>query len=343
MAKIYQGATFRGSPSGKIVRSHFLRTEEDLEADEVVVKVTHSGLCGTDLHYRNRDMVLGHEGVGTVIALSSKPIHNFRARDRVGFGFYHSTCGSCEPCLTGHDCYCDNRQMYGTHNLDQGSFAEFCVWKAQWLIKIPDGIPSAEAATLMCAGVSVFSPLLKHVKPTDRVGVVGVGGLGHLAIQFARKMGCEVVVFSRSPDKREECLAWGARDFYCTTNLDDFDSLGISKSKKIHKLLVCTADDIDWQNYVKILGTLPTVIPLTVSHGALEAPYDALILKGLRVVGSVPTSKLLFIQTLEFAERNDIHPKIEAFSMRDGEQKIMDVMERLKNGDIRYRVVFAWD
>ncbi|KAK7047750.1 hypothetical protein VNI00_006078 [Paramarasmius palmivorus] len=349
MTQIYQGVTFRGSSSGIVVKSSFTRRAEDLEADDVVVKVTHSGLCGTELHYRNRDMVLGHEGVGIVIALPPKPKHGLKLGDRVGWGFYHSTCGSCEPCLTGRDCYCEYRQMYGTHNLDQGSFAELCVWKAQWLIKIPDGIPSEEAAALMCAGVSVFSPLLEHVKPTDRVGIVGVGGLGHLAIQFARQMGCEVVAFSRSSSKREECLSWGAKEFYCTTSsnngsdLEDFDALHFNKDKKLHKLIVCTAEDIDWRNYMKILGTLPTVIPLTVSQGALGAPYDALLLKGLRVAGSVPTSKLAFIQTLEFAERNGIRPKVEKFELRKGEKEIMDVMERLKKGDIRYRAVFAWD
>lgn len=137
--------------------------------------------------------------------------------------------------------FCAQRGMYGLADLDQGAFASHAIWKAAFLFPIPESISSAEAAPLMCAGSTVFQPLHTYVHSTDRVGIVGIGGLGHLAVQFASKMGCEVVVFSGTDSKREEAKKLGAVEFYATR--------GVSKleiGRRVNHLIITTSSLPDW-------------------------------------------------------------------------------------------------
>jgi D-arabinose 1-dehydrogenase-like Zn-dependent alcohol dehydrogenase len=226
---------FKGSQSGEIVKSETTRGE--LTGDQVLVKITASGLCGTDEHYRHADMGLGHEGVGLVEAIGPN-VKELKVGDRVGWGYQHDCCGRCEYCLSGRETFCVERAMYAFTNLDQGSFGEAAVWREAFLFPIPEGLTDEEAAPLMCGGATVFNALRMYgVRPTDRVGVIGIGGLGHLAIQFARAMGCSVSVFSSSEDKREEALRLGATDFYATKGKSSID-VG---DKKINCLIVTTS------------------------------------------------------------------------------------------------------
>lgn len=152
----------------------------------------------------------------------------------------------CDQCLSGNEILCAQRAMYGEADLDQGAFASHAVWKAAFLFHIPDAITSAEAAPLMCAGSTVFNPLHTYVRSTDRVGVVGVGGLGHLAIQFASKMGCEVVVLSSSDDKKEEAKKLGATEFYATRGASKLDI-----GRPVDHLIITTSSLPDWHLYVQ--------------------------------------------------------------------------------------------
>ncbi len=139
-------------------------------------------------------------------------------------------------------------------------------------------------------GATVFTPLIEYVKPTDRIGIVGVGGLGHLAIQFASKMGCDIVVFSGTDSKRQEAMAMGANEFYATKGVEDFDKLGLPKL--LDKLIVTTATLPDWDNYFKLLAVNCTILPLTVALGAkMTFPYSDLTLRGYTIVGTVVASR----------------------------------------------------
>jgi D-arabinose 1-dehydrogenase-like Zn-dependent alcohol dehydrogenase len=225
---------FKGSKEGKIVQSETNKGE--LQNDQVLVKVTASGLCGTDEHYKCADMALGHEGAGVVEEVGPA-VKNMKKGDRVGWGYQHDSCGACEFCLTGRETYCPQRVMYGYADLDQGSFATHGVWREAFLFKIPDAISDVDAAPLMCGGATVFNSLYTYgIKPTDRVGVIGVGGLGHLAIQFAAKMGCDVVVFSGTESKKEEAERLGAKEFIAMKGKDS-----IEVSRKVDALLVTTS------------------------------------------------------------------------------------------------------
>lgn len=212
---------FKGSKEGKIVKAETKRP--DLTDDQVLVRVTASGLCGTDEHYKGADIALGHEGAGVVEQIGPN-VKGLKKGDRIGWGYEHSSCGHCEQCLTGRETYCPEREMYGEANLDQGSFASHAVWKESFLFKLPDELSDAEAAPLMCGGATVFNALHTYgIKPTDRVGVMGVGGLGHLAIQYAAKMGCDVVVFSGTDSKKEEAEKLGAKQFIAMKGKKELD------------------------------------------------------------------------------------------------------------------------
>jgi D-arabinose 1-dehydrogenase-like Zn-dependent alcohol dehydrogenase len=147
--------------------------------------------------------------------------------------------------IPGQDQYCPNREQYGTHNFHQGSFGSHAIWDASFLFKVPDGLAPEHAAPLMCGGVTVFEVIESYnIRSTDRVGVVGIGGLGHLAVQFLAKMGASVVVFSSTDSKREEALRLGATEFHATKGVTKFEMA------KLDHLLVTTSFLPDWKPYV---------------------------------------------------------------------------------------------
>ena len=149
---------YKGSENGAIVEAKVEKPK--LKADEVLLQVTHSGLCGTDVHYKGADMVLGHEGVGVVEAVGSG-VTLFKKGDRAGWGYNHHCCGHCEQCLSGNDVYCPERQMYGDADLDQGSMASHATWSESFLFHIPEEMASDHAAPLQCGGVTVSETTAK--------------------------------------------------------------------------------------------------------------------------------------------------------------------------------------
>lgn len=251
---------FRGSKEGKIIADKTTRT---LQPTEVYIQITHSGLCGSDEIYFKSGQVLGHEGVGVIQQLG-RDVKNLKVGDRVGFGYTRYVCGTCDKCLTGMwpgtpelrarndllyigwDQYCDNKREYGFHDHDIGSFGEGAVWDAGCVVPIPDGYDSADAAPLMCAGATVWTVLTEYgVRPTDRVGIMGIGGLGHLAIKLAAAMGCHVVVFSSSESKSEEAFSFGASEYHVFKSgreLKDF--------KPVNHLLLCGSSVVDFSSSV---------------------------------------------------------------------------------------------
>jgi D-arabinose 1-dehydrogenase-like Zn-dependent alcohol dehydrogenase len=179
---------FKGSKNGSIQRSETKKPE--LTGDQVLLKVTASGLCGTDLHYRKSDMVLGHEGVG-IVEETGPDVKSLKKGDRVGWGYEHDSCGQCQQCLKGDETFCPQRQMYALADLDQGSFAHGAVWREAFLFRIPEGMSDEVAAPLMCGGATVFNALhLYGTQSTETVGIMGVGGLGKTFRQLQRHRFC---------------------------------------------------------------------------------------------------------------------------------------------------------
>ena len=322
---------WKGSKDGKIIES---KGSRPIGPDEVLVKVTHSGLCGTDIHYKTADMALGHEGAG-VVEQTGALVKTVKKGDRVGWGYEHNCCGHCKQCLRGVETFCPERAMYGYADLDQGSFATAAVWKADFLFKIPDGIENQYAAPLMCGGATVFNALQFHnAKSTDRVGIIGVGGLGHLAIQFAAKMGCEVVVFSGTDSKKAEALKLGAKEFHAMKDRKD-----LADVKPIDHLLVTTSAQPDWNLYLSVMAPSGTIYPLSVSEGDLKMPYMPLLLSGLTVQGSLVAARQIHREMLEFANIHQIKPIIQTFPLST--KGVEEAFKTLEEGNMRYRGVLV--
>jgi D-arabinose 1-dehydrogenase-like Zn-dependent alcohol dehydrogenase len=322
---------FRGSESGEIKEG---MAKKELGANQVLIEITHSGVCGTDLHFRSFDMVLGHEGVG-IVQETGPNAHLFKPGDRVGWGYIHHSCGHCKYCLTGFETFCPERKMYGEANLQQGSMGSHAIWDENYIFAIPDGLTCEDAAPLQCGGATVFNTLkLYNARPSDRVGIIGVGGLGHLAIQFASKMGCEVVVFSGTESKKEEAEKLGASEFYATKGVKTFEI-----GKKINHLLVTTASPPDWNLYIPVLAPEATIYPLTVDSGNLEFPYMPLIQNGLKIQGSMVAARQIHREMLDFAAHHGIKPITQTFPMsKEGVEEAFNILEA---GKMRYRGVLV--
>lgn len=324
------GTVFKGSQSGKVVKAQ--GADRTIHPRDVVIDITHSGLCFTDVHYLKTDMVLGHEGVGIVSQVGPE-VKDFKKGDRVGWGYNHDSCRTCKFCKKGRDTNCYQNKMYGRADLDQASFGDKFVVTEEFCHKIPDGLDLKHAAPLQCGGATVFGAMHEAgITPTDRVGIIGVGGLGHLAIQFLNKMGCEVVVFSGSENKKEEATKLGAHEFVAAKNNPKLEGV-----KPVDYLLVTTSAQPDWKVYLKVLEKDATIIPLSVDEGDFVFPYMPIVGKQLKIQGSLVASREVHSLMLEFAARHGIKPIIEEVPMT--EDGINHAVERLKKGDVRYRFV----
>lgn len=324
------GTVFKGSPSGKVVKAQGGKRE--LRPQDVVIDVAYSGLCGTDMHYRKADMVLGHEGVGVISQVGSE-VKMLKKGDRVGWGYNHDACGYCDPCLQGDDIFCPDRKMYGIKDLDIGGFADRVVLNSQFVHKIPDNVSLRDAAPMQCAGITVYAAIVNAgVKASSRVGVIGIGGLGHLCVQFLHKMGCDVVVFSSSPDKEQQSKELGANEFVATKNNPKLEGI-----KPIDFLFVTTSQQPDWNVYFQVMNTDGAIVPLTVNQDDMKHPYFDIVEKQLKITGSLVGKRYTHRKMLEFISRTGVRAIIEELPMT--EDGLNTAVERLDKGDVRYRFV----
>jgi len=324
---------FKGSNNGIVKKT--IQGKSKLESHDVAIRVTHSGVCGTDLHHTHENMVLGHEGVGVVDQVGSN-VTSFKQGDRVGFGYVWGGCGTCKDCLNERYYYCKVApRQYAVSDLDTGSFSNYAVLPDTNLMHIPDSISSAHAAPLMCAGMTVYTPMKKYgVKKGSRVGITGIGGLGHLAIEFASKMEAEVVVFSTSENKREEAMKLGATEFYVSSTLDS------KKPEEGLDFLVVTATKFpDWDVFFSLLNHHAHIILMGFSPEPFTLPFWQFMLKEISVHGALTSTPEEFAGMLKFAAEHDVKPIVEEFPMTvEGVEQAVD---KLMSGKIRYRGVLT--
>ncbi|KPI37733.1 NADP-dependent alcohol dehydrogenase C 2 [Cyphellophora attinorum] len=281
---------------------------------EALVKITHSGVCGTDLHYAGAPMGLGHEVVGTVTQLGAhaSAISDLKIGDRVGLGWMQKVCLHCDECLAGEVFRCKEAVCFGAEGSDmkQGGLGEEGCWDVSCLFRVPEG----------------------GMHPGDRVGVVGVGGLGHLAIQYGSKMGYEMVVFSGTESKKAEALNFGAAEFYATQGVSKFEGV-----KPIDHLLITTSVLPDLNLFAPIFKTGAKIFPLTISMEPLQVPMMPLISTGLKIIGSAGARFWSLRTMLEFSAKHGVKPQIEKFDFTD--EGVNGAIEKLKDGKMRYRGV----
>jgi uncharacterized zinc-type alcohol dehydrogenase-like protein len=310
-----------------------------LGIEDVEVAVEHSGLCHSDLSALNNDWgitqypaILGHEVIGRVSAVGPNA-KRLQVGQRVGIGWNSGSCMHCHQCMSGSHHLCP--QVQTTIFGHRGGFATHIRSHWAWVFPLPDKLNFAKAGPLLCGGITVFAPLVRYAKPTDRVGIIGLGGLGHMAVKFAAAYGCDVTAFTSSERTFDDAKGFGASHTVLSK-----DSATIKKLGGSFDLLISTVNvKLDWDAMIGMLapnGRLHVV-------GAVLEPIPvaafSLILQQRSVSGSPSGSPVAIETMLDFASRHNIVPQTEHFPM----SHINEAFARLEAGKARYRIVMDAD
>ncbi len=311
-----------------------------IESDEVEVAVDYCGLCHSDISAINNERygptypcVPGHEIVGRIVAVGES-VKNREIGQRVGIGWNAKSCMHCPECVSGNQNYCREvtRTIIGHH----GGFAERVNAQWLWTFPLPDTMDAANVGPLLCAGLTVFSSFLtNNVKPTDHVGIFGVGGLGHLAIKFAKAWGCEVTVFTHSSSKEKDSIRFGAD--HVVSNLEDANLKALPN--KLDFLLVTATVPLNWSALLSTLKPKGHLHIVGYASNPFSATASELIKGALSVGGSSTGSPSTMTKMLEFAARHNMTPEVEHFPM----SKINEAISYLEAGRPRYRLVLDAD
>jgi uncharacterized zinc-type alcohol dehydrogenase-like protein len=304
--------------------------------NEVEVAVTHCGICHSDVHLIDNDwgmsafpLVPGHEIVGTVTALG-KSAQDLKVGQRVGIGWQAGSCMKCEWCKAGEENLCASAQPTCVGHA--GGYADKVRADARFAFPIPKAISSAEAAPLLCAGATVFTPLLDHkAKRGTKLGVVSVGGLGHLALQFGRALGCDVTAFSTSKSKAEEARGFGAKRFIDMNNADEM----ATAVNSLDLILTTAAADLPWDALIGTLRPKGTLCVLGIPEHSLSVMGFPLVAGYKKVVGSNTGSRKSIEKMLAFAAKHRIVPTIERHPM----SRVNDALQTVRDKSVRFRAV----
>ena len=321
-------------PKGKLVP--FSYESGELSPENIDIKVSYCGLCHSDMSMMNNDwgmtqypIVPGHEIIGEIVAVGNA-VKNLKVGDKVGLGWMSSSCMSCSQCMSGDHNLCANSE--GTIIGRQGGFAEYVRSHWSWAIPIPEGMDLSKAGPLLCGGITVFSPIfLSNLKPTDSVGVIGIGGLGHLAIKFLKHWGCDVIAFSSNPSKKDEILSMGANKVINSKDSEELKSV----SGKLKFILNTTNVSLDWDSYLTALSPKGKLHTVGAVLEPMQIPAFSLIMGDKSVGGSPIGSPEIIRIMLDFCNRHNIYPNVEEFPM----EEVNEAIEHLEQGKARYRIV----
>lgn len=310
----------------------------ELSADEVEIAVDYCGLCHSDLSMIDNEwgvsrypFVPGHEAVGRVVGLGAN-VRALQIGQQVGVGWHSGSCMSCGTCLEGSQHLCSKVQP--TIIGHQGGFADRLRAHWAWAVPLPKGIDPSLAGPLFCGGLTVFTPLLEFdVKPTHRVGVVGIGGLGHLALRFLRAWGCEVVAITSTASKQEEALQLGAHRVVVSNDTTAMASLACS----LDMVLVTASASLNWDALIASLRANGRMHVVGMPLDAIPVRAMSLIRLQRSISGSPTGSPTTLATMLEFCARHSIAPQVEHFPMSD----INTALHHLREGKARYRVVLC--
>ena len=308
----------------------------ELGSEHVDIKIHYCGLCHSDLSMIKDDwgisqfpLVPGHEVVGEVLAVGSE-VDNLKVGDYVGLGWNSESCMHCDQCMDGdhHLCGSAEQTIVGRH----GGFADHVRSHWSWAIRLPEGTDLSKAGPLFCGGITVFNPInLAGVKPTDKVGVIGIGGLGHMALKFLKNWGCEVVAFSSNPAKKDQILAMGAHKVINSTDPAELESIRGS----LNFILNTTNVTLDWNSYLMTLAPKGRFHNVGAVLEPMAIPAFTLLMGEKSVAGSPLGSPALTRTMMEFCVRHDIYPMVEEFPL----EKVNEALAHLEAGKARFRIV----
>jgi uncharacterized zinc-type alcohol dehydrogenase-like protein len=277
-------------------------------------------------------LVPGHEIVGEVVEIGNA-VENLKIGQRVGVSWQCASCGHCRDCTRGHENLCDNNQ--GLIVDGYGGFADFVQVDARWAFPLPATLQTHLAGPLLCAGVTVYASLRDAgMSSGQRIGVVGIGGLGHLAVQFAAKLGNRVTAFTTSQDKADFARELGAHEIVVLPRDGSF-APPPTPDKRLAILLVTATADLDWAGALEHLDSDGALSVASVPENDLAIPVVSLQNKRRRVTGSNVGSRAVIEETLRIAAEYDVRPIVETFPMQD----VNAAMERVRSNQVRYRAV----
>lgn len=312
----------------------------ELAAHQVEVQVEYCGLCHSDVSVINNEwnnnlypVIAGHEIIGTISKLGTEA-KGLKIGQRVGIGWTAESCQHCFQCLSGQHNLCAESQA--TIVGHAGGFADKVRAAWQWVIPLPDDLDPETAGPLLCGGITVFDPLLQHqIQARHHVGVIGIGGLGHIAIKLLKAWGCEITAFTSQLSKTDELKAMGADHV-----VDSRDRTALKAHNAKFDLLLSTVNvSLDWKAYLQTLAPQGSLHMLGLVLEPLTLPAGHLISGAKSVTGSPIGSPAALRELLAFAARKHIAPQIELYPM----SKINQAIERLLSGQARYRIVLKAD
>jgi alcohol/geraniol dehydrogenase (NADP+) len=304
----------------------------------VEIEITHCGICHSDIHLISNDwgisqypFIPGHEVVGKVAAVGSG-VRSLAVGDRVGLGWQANSCGECEWCTRGMENLCAASEPTCVHR--HGGYADRVRANARFVIPIPDALESEHAAPLLCGGITVYNPIRTHnINPSSRVGIVGIGGLGHLGIQFARTFGAEVTAFSSSTGKEEEARALGAHRFVNTRESKAMKEV----AGKMDFILSTVNADQEWGVYIQALRPTGTLCFVGVPPAPIVVQPFPLVAGMRSITGNPIGSPYRLKEMLDVAARHGVKAQTERFAMA----KANEAIEKVKKNKVRYRAVLA--
>lgn len=327
----------------KLVPWSFQR--RDVGTDDVQIAIEWSGICHSDIHTGrsewgdfNFPLVPGHEIVGRVTGVGAN-VSRFAVGQRVGVGVYVDSCRTCDNCLSGMSNYC-REGMIGTFDalerdgksITKGGYSNGIVVDQGYVVSVADSLDPAATAPLMCAGVTLYSPLTEWgAGPGKKVGIIGLGGLGHMGVKFAHALGAHVTVFSHSESKRTDALGMGADDFIVTTDGTVFET-----HKKQFDLIINTVSaPIDLNDYLELLALDGTLVMVGLAPEPYPIKAFSMLAQRRRIAGSMigPVGQLQ--EMLDFAAEHKIGSDIEIIKA----EEINEAWDRVVDSDVRYRFV----
>jgi uncharacterized zinc-type alcohol dehydrogenase-like protein len=319
-------------------------SRRDLGPKDVLIDIKFCGICHSDIHQVRNEwggstypMVPGHEIVGLVAEVGPQVKH-FKAGDKAGVGCMVDACRQCPDCKDGHEQFCEHAVFtYNSLEKDgktvtQGGYSTRIVVDEDFVLKIPQKMPLDAAAPLLCAGITTYSPL-RHWKagPGKKIGVIGLGGLGHMAVKIAKAMGAEVTVLSRSRNKETDAKRLGADRYIATSEANVFDKLA-----RTFDVIICTVSTgIDWNQYLNTLTRDGTMVLLGVPPKSVPVEAGRLIFGRHSLAGSLIGGIRETQEMLDFCGKHNIVSDIEVIPI----QKVNEAFERVVKGDVKFRFV----
>lgn len=318
-----------------------------LRSNDVRIAIQYSGICHSDVHQARSDwgadifpMVPGHEIIGKVVEVGSA-VTKFKVGDTAGVGVFVDSCGECDACLSNQETYCDKGPV-GSYNayaydgsVEYGGYASEIVTQESFVLHIPDGVDLAEAAPLLCAGITVYSPLRHwNAGPGKKVAILGMGGLGHLAVKFAVAMGAEVTVLGHSLKKKDDALAFGAVDYRSTADKQTFKDL----AKKFDFILNTTSADISIDHLLSLIKLDGALVFVGLPENSQTFNVFSVTTSRRSISGSQVGGQVEIQEMLDFAAEHKIGASIELLDATDVDE-INRAWDRVVSADVRYRFV----